>query len=262
MRILVTLAVVLASATLVGAADTVQSRWLTDDMKVDGAPAEWPALETIAPNVTVAAANDGSELHLVIATNDPTLCGRLLVAGLMVYVDPKNGKSQNFAIRVPPLGGKPLPGERLRPYLTYVGVFGPARDEMHLVDPPSKYGIEAAVGVTDDTWYIEIAIPLRAGDGQPYAPGVAPGQKLISLGLVTPDPPKDAPDGRRGGGGGLLSGLAGGFGGSTYGNPGAPPPTGGKRENPLGKPVKVWTTIELAPPPLARPQPVLLTWQG
>jgi hypothetical protein len=239
------LAVVLTSA-LAGAQDDLKSRWSMSDMKVDGSPADWPALQTIAPKVTAAAANDGTTLRLIVATNDPTICARLLVGGLMVYVDPKNKKAQNFAIRVPPLGGKPLPGERVKPYLTYVGVFGPEKDEMHLVDPPSQYGIEAAAGVQDDTWYIELSLPLRAGAGQPYAPGVTAGTKAIGLGLVTPDPPKPPADDRGGGRGGAGSWGFGGFGSAYGGGAGPPPPRNANAKDALGKPVKVWTTIELA----------------
>jgi hypothetical protein len=244
-RGLVVLGVVLASVGVSGAGETLKSLWITNEMKVDGSPAEWPALPPIAPKVTAAAANDDRMLRLVVATADPTICGRLRVTGLMVYVDPKNRKMQNFAIRVPPLGGKPLPGEPVKPHLTYVGVFGPARDEMHLVDPPSKYGIEAAAGVHDDTWYIELALPLRAGEGQPYAPGVAANARVIGLGLVTPDPPKPPPDPRGGGQGGGGTWGFGGYGGG-YGGAAPIPPGSKDRDNALGKPVKVWTTIELA----------------
>jgi hypothetical protein len=245
----VALGLVLAAATTFGAADSLKSRWRTEDMKVDGAVEDWPALAPIAPKVEAGAANDGNILRLVITTTDPAIHQRLMLGGLMVYLDPKNKKAQTFAIRVPPLGGRPLPGEApVAQRITYVGVFGPAKDEMHVVELPSTNGIEAAARSHDGTWCIELGLPLRTGEGQPYAPGVAPGQKVIGLGLVTPDPPKPPSDGKRGG---AFGGLSGGFGGATYGSGGgAPVPPGGNRDNPNGKPVKVWTTIELAPPKL------------
>ena len=188
------LALALASTAVFGAPDTLKSQWRSGDMKVDGGIDEWPKLATIAPKVQAAAANDGDVLHLVITTSDPTIRERLMISGVLVYLDPKNKKAQTFAIRVPPMGGRPLPGEPPpTPRITYVEVFGPGKDEMHLVELPSKNGIEAAAGVHDGDWYIEIALPLRASEGQPYAPGVAPGQKVIGLGLVTPDPPSRRP---------------------------------------------------------------------
>lgn len=243
----------LASPAVFGADGSVKSRWRTDDMKVDGGIDEWPKLATIAPKVQVAAANDGSVLHLVITTSDPTIRERLMISGVLVYLDPKNKKAQTFAIRVPPMGGRPLPGEPPpTPHITYVGVFGPNKDEMHLVDLPSKNGIEAAAGVHDGDWYIEIGLPLRTSEGQPYAPGVAVGQKVIGLGLVTPDPPKPPSSGERGRGG-AFGGLSGGWGGSQYGSGGGVRPPGSDKDNSKGKPVKVWTTIELASAKLARP---------
>ena len=79
---------------------------------------------TIAEKVTAGVSNDDQRLRLVVATPDPMIIERLQIAGLMVYVDPKNRKSQAWAVRVPPLG-RVLRGEKPDPHVTYVEVFGP-----------------------------------------------------------------------------------------------------------------------------------------
>ena len=216
--------------------------------KVDGSPDDWPALTVVAPKVSVGVANDDRTLRLIVSTTDPVLFERLRTGGLLIYLDPKNRKAQTFAVFVPPLGGRVLPGEKVVPYLTYLQILGPERDEAHLIDPPSKFGIEAAAAMHDDAWYIEVSLPLRSGDGQPYAVNAAANAREIGLGLVTPDPPKPGKEPNRGPrGGGLGSWGIGGASGGSYGS--MPPPQPGqpqdnKKDKP--KPVKVWTTIELA----------------
>lgn len=213
--------------------------------KVDGSPDDWPSLTVVAPKVSVGVANDDRTLRLIVSTTDPVLFERLRVGGLLIYLDPKNRRAQTFAIFVPPLGGRVLPGEPVVPYLTYVQVLGPEKDEVHLIDPPSKFGIQAAAAAHDGAWFIEVALPLRAGDGQPYAVGVEDKTREIGLGLVTPDPPKPSKEhtGPRGGG---LGSWGIGMGSGGYGS--MPPPMPGQPQDKkdADKPVKLWTTIELA----------------
>lgn len=267
---------VLASAVAFGAGDSLKSRWRTEDMKVDGKADDWPALVSVTKELAIAAANDGDQLRLVITTGDQAARTRLMVSGLLVYLDPTGKKGETFAIRVPPLGGRPMPGERAAdPKISYVEVLGPAKDELHIVELPSSMGIEAAAGSHEGLWILELAIPLRVAEGRPYAVGIAAAQSVIGIGLVTPDPPKQTSSSERGrggygggsggyGGGGYGGGGygGGGYGGGGYGGRGGQggmPPSGDFSErNPDGKAIKAWTVIELARPQLARAGSVLL----
>jgi hypothetical protein len=239
--------VLVTPSAVIGQAPIIKSASPTADAKVDGSPDDWPALTVVAPKVSVGVANDDRTLRLIVSTTDTALFERLRTGGLLIYLDSKNRRAQTFAVFVPPLGGHELPGERVVPRLTYVEIFGPEKDEAHVIDPPSKFGIQAAAAVHDDAWYIEVALPLRAGDGQPYAVGATENTREIGLGLVTPDPPKPAKQpGPRGGG--MGSWGFGGASGGTYGS--MPPPMPGqpqdKKDKDANKPVKLWTTIELA----------------
>ena len=243
---LVLVALWAASTVVSGDTPVVKSRPLASDSKIDGSPSDWPALTTVAPKVNVGVANDENTLRLIVSTTDPALFERLRVGGLLIYLDSKNKKSQLFAVSVPPLGGRVLPGEKVVPYLTYVQILGPQREEVHLIDPPQKFGIEAAAAMHDDAWYIEVALPLRAGEGRPYAVGAATNAKEIGLGLVTPDPPKPPKQKYSGPKGGGLGSWGIGGGASSYGGTPAPPPPMGQDQKPVKlKPVKVWTTVQL-----------------
>ncbi len=245
----------LTSAITFGQADSLKSQWPTSDMKVDGLVTEWPSLVPVSKELAAAAANDDSVLRLVIATSDPKVRQRLAIAGLMVYIDPTNKKAETFGIRVPPLGGRPQPGALpADPRIAYLEVFGPEKDERNIIELPALHGIDVAAGNHEGTWILELSVPLRVGEGRPYAPGVPPGQSVVELGLVTPDPPRqtvggDRGRGSRGGGGGSRGGRGGG---SRGGMPPGGDTAGG---NPDGTAIKVWTTIELARSGLARPLP-------
>lgn len=235
-----------ASVAVTGETPVLKSATLHSTAKIDGSPDDWPALTLVAPKVSVGVANDDRTLRLIVSTTDPALFERLRTGGLLIYLDPKNRRSQTFAVFVPPLGGHELPGERVVPRLTYVEVFGPEKDEAHVIDPPAKFGIHAAAAVHDDAWYIEVALPLRAGDGQPYAVGAAADAREIGIGLVTPDPPKQKEKDRGPRGGGMGSWGFGGATGGTYGSMPPPMQPQDKKDKDANKPVKLWTTIELA----------------
>jgi hypothetical protein len=239
--------VLAASLAASGETPVLKSQPLKSLSKVDGSPADWPALTVVAPKVSVGVANDDTTLRLMVSTTDTALFDRLRLGGLLIYLDPKNKKAETFAVFVPPLGGRVLPGEKVVPYLTYVEVLGPEKDEVHLIDSPPKFGIQAAAAMHDDAWYIEVALPLRTGEGQPYAIGAAANAKEIGLGLVTPDPPKPAKDPNRGPRGGGFGSWGIGAGSGSYGS--MPPPMPGqgqdKKDKDANKPVKLWATIEL-----------------
>lgn len=219
----------------------VISRWRTDDIRVDGVMSDWTALTFVTKEVAMAVANDREHLYLVVSTSDPAVRGTIMRAGLTVYVDPKGKKGQAFGLRVPPLGSRLAPGSTPpshggAPLLSYFDVMGPSDDDVQRVQADEPMGLELMVGTHQGTFFVEMKVPFTRGDGRPYAPGVELARGPIGLGIVTPEPPRQArPEGRagRGGRGGMSGGGAGGR------RPGG-------RAGVAGKAVKVWTTVVLA----------------
>jgi hypothetical protein len=219
-------------------------------MRIDGAMSEFTVLTSFKEGIAVTAANDADVLQLVVATSDAAVRQRLMIAGLVIYIDPANKKKQTFGIRVPPLGGPAMPdAPPAAPKLTYVEMIGPAKDERHIVELREATSLEGAVGSHEGTMILELLMPLRARTGWPYAPGVTIGQKVVGLGLIAPDPP--ALEGRRSDGDrGSRGGRPGGAGGRGGGLPGGPTGRGGERSESRGdvqgKGLKIWTTIQMA----------------
>lgn len=219
--------------------DPVTSRWRTDDIRVDGVMTDWPALTFVTKEVAMAVANDREHLYLVVSTSDPAVLGMIMRAGLAVYVDPKGKKGQAFGLRIPPLGSRLAPGSTPpglgdAPLLSYFDVMGPSDDDAQRVQADEPMGLELMVGNHQGTFFVEMKVPFTRGDGRPHAPGVELERGLIGLGIVTPEPPRQArPERGRAGRGGMSGGAAGG------GRPGGPAGVAGKA-------VKVWTTVVLA----------------
>jgi hypothetical protein len=263
--------VVGTSAVQAAGPEVVKSAPLTPQIRVDGVITDWTVLTSLTKEVSVAAANNHERLVIAVATSDASVKQRLLVSGLILYLDAKGKKSKTFGVRIPPPGGgvgapgrfgnrggqPPDPGGSppardpsvQQPAVTYVEVLGPAEKESHIVDLAGRTGLEVVQGDNQGTLLIEVAIPLRTSDGIAFAAPVDPSQKTIGFGLVTPDissqgrgrPGEGGRGGGRPGGGGMGGGMGrgGGFG---------PPPDGGR--GPGGgqaKGLNAWTSIELAP---------------
>lgn len=268
---------IIGCASLVGvatlaAAEAVKSQWRSPESRVDGLITDWTMLASVSKEVAVGALNDGAWLQLAVRASETATRQRLMSSGLIVYLDPAGKKSKAFGIRIPPLRGgraievgpggrgafnQPPPGDPTRipgvpQTLTYVEVIGPGEDEARIVDLPNGgvHAVEAATGDFEGTLLIELAVPLRAIDQHPYSPNVPEAQKVLGLGLVTPDEPPQGRGGREGGapgrGGGAVprgGGMPGGGGmtGRGMGGSGMEDP---RRVS--GKSINVWTTIELA----------------
>jgi hypothetical protein len=288
-RRLFTVSIVLTAAAVQAAGPAgVKSLVLPPGLKVDGVITDWTTLSSVTKEVSVAAANNHDRLVIAIATSYESVKQRLLAAGVIVYLDPQGKKNKTFGVRIPPAGAgfgaagrfgtgrggpppdpaAPVPQSPARQgsAVPYVEILGPGEKESHIVDLTVRNGVEAAFGDNQGTLLIELAIPLRTADGITFAAPVDWSQKVVGLGLVTPDapsqgrvqPPEGGPAGGGGGGGGGRGGRGGMGGGMGRGGGfGGPPPGGGQ-----GKELKVWTTIELAPSspssiatsiPIARP---------
>ena len=106
---IVAAAAILAAAVVVAAPAGLTSVWRTENVAVDGLPADWPKLEPLERGPAVGAVNDDEFLHLAVSTNDPQLLG-LVASGLIVWIDPAGGRAQTFGLWVPGVVRPLLPG--------------------------------------------------------------------------------------------------------------------------------------------------------
>jgi hypothetical protein len=68
--------------------------------RVDGPTDDWPVLDSIGDDVSVAAANDGRALYLAVATTDARRRRQLMMTALIVWLDPADGDKQTYAVRI------------------------------------------------------------------------------------------------------------------------------------------------------------------
>lgn len=240
---------VAASAGVEARGVDLKGVWRTASMRADGVIDEWRELTAVTKELSAGAANDADTLEIALVTRDPGLRQRLLVGGLAISLDPAGGKARTFVIRIPSLGGRPGPDEPPSALsVTYFEVLGPGKTDERIVELTESRGIDLAVTEHEGSLIVELALPLRSSESRPLAPGIAAGQRVIGLGLATPDPPEAgrgrSGDGRRGGGG---MSVGGGRGGST----GRPSGGGfgarrGDDSDRTGKGLNVWTTITMA----------------
>jgi len=240
------LCAVAAGAQVAASNGSLVSRRLPPEAVVDGRWNEWPSLDFVTKQVAVGVANGPDALHIVVATSDPDVRLRLLSAGLIVYLDREGGKKQTFGVRVPALGRSVPQLGPAEPHISYVELIGPAKDQRRMIEQDIPFGIRAAVGNHEGTLVVEFGIPLLGhGDGG-VGLALESSRAVIGLGLVTPDPPRNAGargDGRGSGGGGRGGGGRGG------GPPGGGAPPQGPDGVGSGKALKAWTTVALAPTP-------------
>lgn len=248
-----------AGMVTVAAAGLV-SHWKDREYRIDGAIDEWPVLETIGEDLSIAAANDDRELYLAIATSDPQRRRQLMLTGLVIWLDPDGGRKQTYGIRLAGAGlqpgerggrfGRP-PAERrdgqppdiAPPPLTSIELLGPKKDEGRRLELAAVPEIGAAVGSHEGTLLYELRLPLSRSGNQSYGIGVRMDRPL-GVGLETPKLERREDDGGRGRGGfggGGGRGAGGGFG--RGGDRGGMRGRGGMTQM---KDVKVWTTLTLA----------------
>lgn len=215
------------------------SRWRTEDVRIDGVMREWSQLTFVSKEVSTSVMNDGQDLYLLVATSDPGVHLQIRRAGLLVYLDPRGGKARAFGVRVPPLGARLAPGsgpvgDGDPPVLSYFDILGPG-EAMRRVQVDEPTGIDLRIGSHEGTLFLELKVPFATGDGHPYAPGINLAKGEVGLGIVTPEPLREARPGGRSGRGGVS------FGGGRMGGggPGMPSPAKGRE-------VKIWTKIVLA----------------
>ena len=154
-------------------------------------------------------------------------------------------------------GGRPDPNElwaqaEADGRLSQLELLGPGKDDRRSLVVDRAAPIEVKIGRSEGTVLYELKIPLPKSADAPYALGVRPGA-TIGIGLETPPREWQAEGGRpgggyggRGGGFGGFGGRGGGFGGrgGGFGGPGG---TFARHE--MAKPLKSWTTAQLAARP-------------
>ena len=241
--------IALSISSWLAAAQTVNSRWKDQEIKIDGAAGEWPVLTPLDDNIAIAAANDTQDLYLAIATSDAQRRRQLAITGLIVWLDAAGGKKETFGIRIPGsgfqmpagrFGGGSQPPEPPQPKITYIELLCPGKDDRRRLDLSAESEVTVAAAVNEGTLLYEFRLPLAAASAaQPYGIG-ATTNRPVGLGLQTPklEVPQGGgqPGGRGRGGFGRGGRGDGGFGG------------GGMRgRGPMQmKELKLWTTLALA----------------
>ncbi len=204
--------------------DPVQSRWRPDDLRIDGVMTDWTDLTFVSKDVALGVANDREHLYFVVVTSNPAVITQVIRAGLSIYVDPQGMKGQAFGVRIPPVGsrlaqGTPAPRADEPPLLSYFDILGPGRDDQRRVMVEEPSGVALRIGSHDSAFFMEVQVPFATGANRPYAPGIDVAKGLVTLGVVTPEPPRTP---SRGGG------------------------RGGGPEPARGKSIDIWTTARLA----------------
>ncbi len=251
----------------VWASESIESRWRDREIRVDGVQDEWPETVHVNEAGSVGAVNDDQVLYLSVITSDQQRRRQFVAGGLIVWLDASGGKKQSFGIQIPGLRESGYRGARTggrrgvdetsadvpMPALTYFELLGPKKDDRRRIERTSESGIDVAAGSREGTLVYELKVPLAATSATPHAIGTKPGRK-IGLGLETPKIERSEAGGRAGrgggggrggfGGGGRRGGFGGG-GGTGEGRTGR----GGDGEGrglQMAKPLKAWTTIQLA----------------
>lgn len=265
-----------APLTLAARADRVHldSHHKDRDIVIDGDSGDWAGplvpLDDQHP-LSVAVANDGESLYLVLTASDAAIRRQILREGLIVWFDPEGKDKKHFGIKFP-VGALPTErgrgqrgdrgepndqGQGTRPPgapafeepVDRLEILGPKKDDAHSFVLERAPGVSVKVAQAQGSIVYELKVPLAASADVPYAIGTKPGA-TIGLGLETPKMEGPAMAGRRGGGMGGFGGGTGGRGGGGMGGRGGGMGGRGGGEGrsqfERAKPMKIWATVRLA----------------
>jgi hypothetical protein len=266
-RLSLVVVIPLLAAIALDAADKKQridSHWRDHDIVVDGDNGDWSG--PLVPvdehqGLMAAAANDEQFLYILLRTRDAAVRAQILGQGFIVWFDPGGGEKKNFGVKYPVgMGADEMPGRGRGFRRADAGapadpaqgvappeppnrleVFGPEKDDARSLVADKAPGLSVKVGQVEGALVYELKVPLARTDASPYAIRSKSGA-LIGFGLETLK--KERPK-REGGGG--FGGLGGSGGRGGMGRGGGMGPGGmrpGGYEPP--KPLKVWTTLQLA----------------
>lgn len=264
------LAASVAPLTLEARADRVRidSHRKDRDIAIDGDSGDWTGplvpLDERQP-VSVAVANDGQFLYLVLTASDATTRMQIMREGLIVWFDPGGKDKKHFGIKFPvgmPIamdraggdrrrGGQARPGEEGRgrafeEAVNRLEILGPKKDDARSLVADAVPGVAVKVGQAEGSLVYELKVPLSKTTELPYAIDAKPGA-TIGLGLETPKMDRSSSNGERGrgmGGAGGMGGMGGGRRGGDMGRGGGMGGGRGGFERP--KPMKIWATVRLA----------------
>ncbi len=269
----------LAPSVLLPACGNAQlaSRWPEQAITIDGRNDDWKGITPYRDKtgVSVAVANDSTDLYLCVILRDRAFERQFLTGNLTLWFDPDGGTHKQFGIRYPlgPEAGPPppedpvgppdddldgLPPQDMPPPAPEMELLGPNEGDRTIVPLRGEEGILVQHSRTGAGLVDELRIPLDRIKHR--AAGSNPGKTVLAVGLETPsidrqkmdrgshqNPPPGMGEEFPGPGGG-----APGPGGGAPG-PGGPPrggmPGNGKPDGKSGEPLKIWVSVKLADAP-------------
>jgi hypothetical protein len=264
----------------------LDSRWLESPVTVDGSPVDWPG--PLVPfndePVSIAAANDGDSMYLVLTASDRNARMQILRRGLIVWFDAGGKDKKRFGLKFPigtglseedfrgrrrggdgpsrtgdhegspregaPREGTPPQDAPIEPP-NRLEILGSSKDDARSFTADKAPGIEVKMAQAEGLLTYELKVPLAANDAHPYGIGAKPGA-MISVGLEMPK--LELPEGRgregggRGGPGGGMGGPGGGMGGfgGGMGGRGGRPRGGDVQRGEQPKALNGWVAVQLA----------------
>lgn len=229
--------------SIAGCGDTsVNSKWKTNDIKIDGNDADWGNSLTYVSNLKslVGVENDNKYIYLCLVTSDNSLESKILRMGLTVWFDRTASDDKKFGVRFPlgfhgmdrsqfrsemqnssEEGTRPMPAEIDKILLqnqTDAEIVG-ANNEANRIPLTQLKGIKLKMTMKNGRMVYEMRMPLKHEAGFNYALNADTGS-TISVGLETGSFAANRsgdgirfnrPEGGEGGEGG--EGPEGGFGG-------------------------------------------------
>jgi hypothetical protein len=213
------------------------SPWRDRDIRIDGADDEWVDLTSPVSKqrFTVGFVNDGDSLYFCLVTRDRVTRTQILRQGLIVWLDPVDGKKKTFGIhfplgfganvqgrprgQVPDAAGGQTASNRERPpddvslgAQDAVEILGPGRRDVRRLPFSEAGGIEVRVGIHDVLLTYEMKVPFLRTDIGPYGVRAEPGS-VVRAELQTAEWRGPAPITQAPGGIGVGVGVGGGPGG-------------------------------------------------
>jgi hypothetical protein len=178
----------LAAASPAAAKGKIISHWLDREIVIDGELDEWRDALVYFDSVDafVGMFNDGSHLYLCLYSRSPEVSNQLAVDGVRVRFEGKN--TDAFAVNFPRgsrrdeprAGGRRGETDRTPAATDSIALEIPGKRDPVTISARGDAGLEARVSHRGSFVY-ELKVPLVAGDGQPWAPGLFPGDKFKLL---------------------------------------------------------------------------------
>ena len=179
---------ILAALAPAEAKGKLVSQWLDREIIVDGELDEWRDSLVYFNSVDafVGVFNDESTLYLCLYSQNPKVSNQLAMDGLRLRIEGK--QADGFVVHFPRGTGHSerhaaqLRGDADRtPAATdAIELELPGQRDRVAVSAGGEAGLEASVSHRGSFVY-ELRVPLVAGDGHPWAPGLFPGDKFKLL---------------------------------------------------------------------------------